>query len=167
MDWGQVRPVPPLCRNFVFWVLKALISVRALRLLFFLLSVLSLLFSVWIYITRRPSYIILNSVIDEVFGLELRWLFGRVVTEDHGAGWVIGSLPAGLWLFSTNVIIILFFPYRQKMVALILILFCVCTEVFQFVGLIPGCFDWVDVVLYFALGVLPILLHAKLHRETE
>ena len=147
--------------------MKVLISVRALRLSFLLLSVLSLLFSVWIYITRRPSYIVLNSIVDEIFGSELRWLFGRVVTDDHGAGWVTGSLPAGLWLFSTNTFVVLFFPYRQKLVALILILFCVCTEVFQHLRLIPGCFDWVDLVLYCALGVIPILLHAKVHLEAQ
>ena len=123
----------------------------------------SLIFAVWIYLTKRPSNLLLNVKFDQIFGPEFRWLLGRSEIETSWPDWIVCSLPAALWLYATNTSIILYFPSPQNRIrlSLYLILFCLLTELLQLFGVIPGTFDKIDSIWYIVLGIIPILCHEQ------
>jgi hypothetical protein len=114
-------------------------------------------------LAKRPPNILLNSKVDQVLGTEFRWLLGRSEVDIPWPDWIVGSLPAALWLYATNTAIILRFPSPQnrKRLAVSLVVFCLATELLQLSGLIPGTFAKMDSILYLAFGLIPILWHEK------
>ena len=126
-----------------------------------------LLLAVWIYLTQRPSNIFLNVKFDQIIGQEFRWLIGRSTIDTPWPNWIIGSLPAALWLYSTNIIIIIFYPQPQyrNLLVFSLVMFCVLTELLKHLSFIPGTFDKIDVIFYLAFGLTPMFCHEKIRNK--
>ena len=85
-------------------------------------------------------------------------IFRSKLNSEGVYGWVINSLPDGLWLFAymflvdaiwngSKSISSFFFIYYLPFLALL-------SEFLQYIGLVPGVFDWLDVASY----LLAILL---------
>lgn len=126
-----------------------------------------LLLAVWIYLTQRPSNVFLNVKFDQIIGPEFRWLLGKSTIDTPWPNWIIGSLPAALWLYATNVIIIIFYPqpHNRNLLVISLVMFCVLTELLQHLSFIPGTFDKMDVFLYIAFGLIPMFCHEKIRSK--
>lgn len=140
---------------------------RSCRLISVFSAFLSLLLAVWIYLTQRPSNVVLNVKFDQFFGPEFRWLLGKSTIDTPWPNWIIGSLPAALWLYATNVIIIIFYPqpHNRNLLVISLVMFCVLTELLQHLSFIPGTFDKMDVFLYIAFGLIPMFCHEKIRSK--
>lgn len=134
------------------------------RLISIFSAIISLLLAVWIYLTQRPSSVFLNVKFDQIIGPEFRWFIGRSTVDPAWPNWIIDSLPAALWLYATNVIIIKFYPqaHKKNPLVIMLVMFCVLTELFQYLSIIPGTFDKMDVLLYIAFGLTPMACHEKI-----
>jgi len=72
--------------------------------------------------------------------------------------WVVYSLPAGLWAFSYVLIVDSLTrgqPWKGRVLAISFVpLVGAASELMQAAGLLPGTFDWVDLVLY----TLPLIM---------
>ena len=130
-------------------------------------ALVCLLLAIWLYLTKRPSNVLLNVKFDQIFGPEFRWLIGKSTVDTFWPNWIVGSLPAALWLYATNTILILFYPKpRDKnLFAIMLMIFCVLTEFFQYLSFIPGTFDILDAFFYIAFGLIPVVYNEKFCRK--
>jgi len=82
--------------------------------------------------------------------------------------WVEYTLPDGLWMFSYCLIIGCIWDFNLKKCGALLFLllfFAVLFEVLQYVHLLPGTFDRMDIIAYilaFSLGSIYIIITNKL-----
>lgn len=112
-----------------------------------------------IYILYRP----LSLAMFYAFGISestgwLAFLRGHVPIDV--SGWIIYALPDGLWACSYVVFIgcIWNFEFPKYLpVALIIPIIGIASEALQGIGLMPGVFDWIDVLMYFAGGSVGLI----------
>lgn len=80
--------------------------------------------------------------------------------------WFLYSLPDGLWLFSYISFLLIIWDNKvsKKNIFWILLLpiIAVSSELAQFMEIIPGTFDIVDLIFYIAGSVLPLLFFTNL-----
>lgn len=117
-----------------------------------LLSLLILCIGGLIYIAYRQDTLILFSW-GRSLGLSQNIESLREFAQNKGVyGWVKNSLPDGLWLFSYMFIIdsiwngiksktFYIFLYSLPFIA-------IGSEILQYFGIVPGCFDWIDILSY-------------------
>ena len=78
--------------------------------------------------------------------------FRGLVSSDGLYGWVKYSLPDGLWLFAYMFLVDAIWNGSKLISSYIFIyslpFFALLSEFFQYFGLLPGVFDWVDVASY-------------------
>ena len=85
--------------------------------------------------------------------------------------WFLYNLPDGLWLFSG----INFFSWvwkndaglRQYGYSTTLILLAMISEVLQYLSIIPGTFDWTDLIAYLMVTVLAFSLNHPLNHKHQ
>lgn len=67
-------------------------------------------------------------------------------------GWVKYSLPDGLWLFSYMFIIDAIWDRERNVISIMFLwglpIVAILSECLQYFGLLPGVFDWMDIVSY-------------------
>lgn len=111
-----------------------------------------------------------------VFGLteSTRWLaFLRVHAPIDVSDWIIYALPDGLWACSYVIFIgcIWNFEFPKYLpVALIIPFIGITSEALQGIGLLPGVFDWIDMLMYFAggsVGLIYLLIVQKQIKKYE
>lgn len=137
------------------------------RIIRIILSFIILIIGGLIYVACREKTLLMFSWFDSL-GISGEIDTFRSIVDTEGVyGWVINSLPDGLWLFSymflvdaiwngTKTISSYFFIYYLPSLALI-------SEFLQYFGLIPGVFDWIDVFSYsFAILLYITLKYNKL-----
>ena len=81
-------------------------------------------------------------------------------------GWVKYSLPDGLWIFSYMFIVDAIWDRERNAVSMIFLwglpIVAVFSECFQYFGLLPGVFDWMDMASYIlAITLFLIIKHLK------
>jgi len=144
-------------------------------MLFFFHIVQPFLFGTAIYLLWRSKTILMFS------WLRFVGLYAQVVAlraECAGVkhlipGFILYSVPDGLWLYSFTVLmgLIWFNEPRRSIRAfwiVLPVLLAVCSEFAQRFRLIPGTFDWWDVVSYIASWVPAVVsIHVFLSRTAE
>ena len=88
--------------------------------------------------------------------------FRGFVNSDGIYGWVKNSLPDGLWLFAYMFLVDAIWNGSKSISSYIFIyslpFFALLSEFLQYFGLVPGVFDWIDVVSYLFAIVLFIFI---------
>lgn len=86
--------------------------------------------------------------------------------SEHFPSWVLYSLPDGLWLFSFLTILLAFWNNtisNQNIFWLLCApLLAIVSEFGQLFCLVPGTFDFVDVIFYLGGTFLPLVIYARL-----
>lgn len=88
--------------------------------------------------------------------------FRRFINPDGLYGWVKNSLPDGLWLFAYMFLVDAIWNGSKMICSYIFIyslsVFAFLSEFLQYLGLVPGVFDWIDVASYlFAIIMFNII----------
>ena len=121
-----------------------------------------------IYILFRSPSILMFEWLDQInlskYVLELRSYidsYSLILPN-----WFLYSLPDGLWLFSYISFLLIIWDNKvsKKNIFWILLLpiIAVSSELAQFMEIIPGTFDIVDLIFYIAGSVLPLLFFTNL-----
>ena len=88
--------------------------------------------------------------------------FRSLLNSDGVYGWVKNSLPDGLWLFAYMFLVDAIWNGSKSISSYIFIyslpFFALLSEFLQYFGLVPGVFDWIDVVSYLFAIMLYILI---------
>lgn len=116
-----------------------------------------------IYVLFRSPSILMFEWFDQInlskYVLELRShidSFSLILPN-----WFLYSLPDGLWLFSCVSLLLIIWDNKvsKKNIFWILLMpiIAVSSELAQFMEIIPGTFDILDLIFYIAGSVLPIL----------
>lgn len=79
--------------------------------------------------------------------------------------WFVNSLPDGLWMFSLSTFILVIWKFQRSLQAIAWILTTlvigVIMEFFQALNILPGQFDWCDLVFIFFAAALPFSFTSK------
>lgn len=131
------------------------------RVIFVVLSLLSLMFSVSMYTDWRGYDHGLFTWGQVVFPFDLpqRWI-GLLGTENESV--LLYNIPDGLWMFALCAMILAVWGmsemYNVGIWLFLALMSGVILEIFQYTGLVPGTFDWFDIYAYFiALGCIVFL----------
>lgn len=85
--------------------------------------------------------------------------------SDNLYGWVKNSMPAGLWLFSYMLIIDSIWEKKQNYAYMLFLyalpVLAILSEVMQFLGILSGTFDFMDVICYTSAILFFILIKKK------
>ncbi len=82
--------------------------------------------------------------------LFFNWLPGNSRTPLHS--WIVYSLPDGLWAFSLVLFLLFALRGRRFIVAALAISAALMPEFLQGIHIIPGTFDWIDVISILLFG---------------
>lgn len=123
------------------------------------IGILLLLFGGLLYVLYRPQTLLLFHVADQL-GLSAVIGQGRLwASAWQPAAFVIYCLPAGLWAMSYVLIVAGLAEALQPMARFSAVAFIPLiggvSELMQAVDIIPGTFDWADLLLY----LLPLVLY--------
>ena len=125
-----------------------------------ILASVTLLVGAMIYVLFRPTHLLMFDWIDNIGLMDL---VSRIRPNLKDVpDWVVYSLPDGLWMFSYCLFIGCIWDFdlkRSFYVLSILPVFAVTNEIMQHNHLVPGTFDWMDVVAFltaYAVGVFYI-----------
>lgn len=135
---------------------------------FFIGSFSTIMLGGLIYILFRSPSILMFEWLDQInlskYVLELRSYidsYSLILPN-----WFLYSLPDGLWLFSYISFLLIIWDNKvsKKNIFWILLLpiIAVSSELAQFMEIIPGTFDIVDLIFYIAGSVLPLLFFTNL-----
>ena len=117
-----------------------------------MLSLVILLLGGLIYVIFRDKSLLMFDwfntigISNEVNGLR------RLFQGEGIYGWVKYSLPDGLWIFSYMFIVDAIWDREKNAVSMIFLwglpIVAVFSEYFQYFGMLPGVFDWMDIASY-------------------
>jgi hypothetical protein len=83
---------------------------------------------------------------------------------------IINTAPGGLWTFSYTVFLLfiwnLEFNFRNIFYFMSVPAAAVVSEIFQLTGLIPGTFNYLDIISYSAGAILPLIIHFRKIKKT-
>ena len=138
-----------------------------------LISFLSLLIGVLIYLAFRSTDIILFEFLN-YFGLKNLIYDFRHFTYDFKfilPNWFLYSLPDGLWLFSYQCIVLTIWKFSINNSSLIWLLILpvlfILVEFLQLYDVLKGTFDWFDILFFIFGSLLPIIINKKYINETK
>ena len=127
-----------------------------------MLSLVILLLGGLIYIIFRDKSLLMFNWFDAIgIGNEIDGL--RRLFQGEGIyGWVKYSLPDGLWAFSYMFLVDAIWNGSKLISSYIFIyslpFFALLSEFFQYFGLLPGVFDWMDVASYLFAIILFVII---------
>lgn len=82
--------------------------------------------------------------------------------------WILYSLPDGLWLSSYICLVLMFWKNRINKVSAVWIfgmpIIAISSEAGQFFKIIPGTFDWMDVIMYLLGTLFPLMIYWNMKR---
>ncbi len=131
-----------------------------------MLSLVILLLGGLIYVIFRDKSLLMFDwfktigISNEVDGLR------RLFQGEGIYGWVKYSLPDGLWIFSYMFIVDAIWDRERNVVSMIFLwglpIVAILSECLQYLGLLPGVFDWMDMASYMlAITLFLIIKHLK------
>ena len=128
----------------------------------FILSMLILCIGGLIYIGFRDKSLLMFDWLYHMGFTQHVEAFRSLFDQDGVYGWVKNSLPDGLWLFAYMFLVDAIWNGSKSISSCIFIyslpLFALLSEFLQYFGLVPGVFDWIDVVSYLFAIMLYILI---------
>ena len=127
-----------------------------------ILSLLILVIGGLIYIGFRDKSLLMFDWFNYM-GITQQIETFRIFFNSEGIyGWVKNSLPDGLWLFSYMYLVDAIWNGSKSISSYIFIyslpFFALLSEFLQYFGLVPGVFDWIDVLSYFFAILLYIFI---------
>ena len=131
-----------------------------------MLSLVILLLGGLIYVIFRDKSLLMFDwfntigISNEVDGLR------RLFQGEGIYGWVKYSLPDGLWIFSYMFIVDAIWDRERNVVSMIFLwglpIVAILSECLQYLGLLSGVFDWMDMASYMlAITLFLIIKHLK------
>ena len=127
-----------------------------------LLALASLLFGLFIYTLARPESLYLNQWIKAIIGPGHMLSFRDFLAGIAIPSWMMYSLPDALWMLSLMLIMLVIWRFqinRQSMPwILATLVFGIGFEALQANQWVRGSFDWMDLVMIFAAGLLPVCI---------
>lgn len=135
------------------------------------LGLVPMLVGAGIYFSYRPLHLPMFDwartigVLDALLQL-------RSWTQAHLAlnGWVVGSLPDGIWVFSATAVLVLIWTGYNSWVstAIVLLPFClsIVAEIGQCFRLVPGMFDPLDILASCVGCALAVVVCRSIPRRT-
>tara|TARA_Y100001970_G_scaffold222042_1_gene272984 strand:+ start:14 stop:448 length:435 start_codon:yes stop_codon:yes gene_type:complete len=138
-------------------------KLRLNKSLHLILNIISpIIFGFFIYIVYRSNNII---VFDWLYYFDIEMIINspRVSNVFHLdiPFWFKYNLPDGLWIYSLiNIFLLIWIDninkYNFYYIYIFVLIACIC-EIFQFYNIIPGTYDFVDILFYLFFGFLPFL----------
>lgn len=127
-----------------------------------MLSLVILLLGGLIYVIFRDKSLLMFDWFDAI-GIDNEIDGLRSLFQGEGIyGWVKYSLPDGLWLFSYMFLVDAIWNGSRSISSYIFIyslpILALLSEFFQYFGLLPGVFDWMDVVSYLFAIILFVII---------
>ncbi len=130
-------------------------------------SLTSLILGTSIYILFRASTLKVFSWLDfagiNILDSSIRK--SALEFSDYIPGWILLSLPDGLWLFSYVCLLLYIWKNSVTIQNLLWIsivpVIAVGSEIAQYFGMLQGTFDSIDLLLYILGGILPLLIFKK------
>lgn len=117
-----------------------------------LIGLVMLLLGGIIYLLFRPTTLLLFHTLDLVGLMPLVTDCRTLVATYQPSEFVVYSLPGGLWAASYILLVVSLLEramrWQRMMVASIIPLAGICSELMQQAGLLPGVFDTADLVCY-------------------
>ena len=133
---------------------------KSLHLIFNIVA--PIIFGFFIYIVYRSNDII-------VFDWLCYFHIEMIINAIRGSNifyldipfWFKYNLPDGLWIYSLiNIFLLIWIDninkYNFYYIYIFVLIACIC-EIFQFYNIIPGTYDFVDILFYLFFGFLPFL----------
>lgn len=114
-----------------------------------------------IYVIYRDRSLLMFNWFDAIgIGNAVNWL-RSLFQGERIYGWVKYSLPDGLWVFSYMFIVDAIWDGQKNAISITFLwglpIVAVFSELLQYFGLLPGVFDWMDVVSYM-LAIIMFLI---------
>ena len=135
---------------------------------FFIGSCLTITLGGLIYVLFRSTSLLMFEWFDQM-NLSKYIIELRSHTEAYSLilpNWLLYSLPDGLWLFSYLSLLLIIWDNKvsKKNIFWIFLLpiIAIVSELGQFFKIVPGTFDIIDLIFYFAGSFLPILFFTNL-----
>ena len=126
---------------------------RKLRVLTLILGLLSISLGGSIYLFFRSEKL---PMFEWVKAMGIYDLISSMRIENCDGGWLIYSLPDGLWLFSYILIMAALWSFDEKRTMLYsvpLVIIAIGSESLQYFHLISGTFDVIDLLCYIGANV--------------
>lgn len=128
---------------------------------YYLQAGILLLCGCFIYLFYRPKSILLFDIIEHLGLMDATDTLRSKVNDDIIPGFIINSVPAGVWTASYLIMMYCTTKYQSKKVRLMLSLplpaSAIVLEFFQLFGWCPGTFDVYDLVCY----IIPLIIFIK------
>lgn len=126
------------------------------------LSLIILFMGGLIYVVYRDKSLLMFDWFDYLGISNAVEGFRNLFQVESVYGWVKYSLPDGLWIFSYMFIVDAIWDKEKNTVSMIFLwglpIVAVLSECFQYFGLLPGVFDWMDMASYlFAIALFLII----------
>jgi hypothetical protein len=133
-----------------------------------ILILLSLILGTLIYFVTRSDSVLLNHWLVQMDDGRFIRLFQNSISNANIPDWIIYSLPDALWMlaFMMTVLLIWDFQINSKSIQWVLLAGSagVLYEIFQGINLIPGTFDFADLLFLIFGAVVPIsIIFIKKH----
>lgn len=127
-----------------------------------MLSLLILLLGGLVYVIYRDKSLLMFDWFDAI-GIDNEIDGLRRLFQGEGIyGWVKYSLPDGLWVFSYMFLVDAIWNGSRSISSFIFIyslpIIALLSEFFQYFGLLPGVFDWIDVASYIFAILLFVII---------
>lgn len=126
---------------------------RKLRVLTLILGLLSITLGGSIYLFFRSEKL---QMFEWLKAMEIYDSISAMRMESCDGGWLIYSLPDGLWLFSYILIMAALWSFDEKRTTLYsvpLVVIAIGSELLQFFHLISGTFDVIDLLCYIGASI--------------
>lgn len=118
-----------------------------------------------IYVLYRSENLLMFSWFQDLGLLQFIQDIRSEFKSDNLYGWVKNSMPAGLWLFSYMLIIDSIWEKNQNYAYMLFLyalpVLAILSEVMQFLGILSGTFDFMDVICYTSAILFFILIKKK------
>ena len=140
-----------------------------MKISIFLGSFFMLLLGGMIYILFRSNDLIMFTWFNKINLSELlsKWRLYFVPLKNHLPNWFLFSLPDGLWVLSFGLSMNKIWKNDSQMQiwfwSMILPFIAIISELGQIFKLVPGTFDWVDLLFYF----IAIFLITKINKSNN
>jgi len=127
--------------------------------------IFSLLACIYVYVFYRPEGTLINILLSKLLP-QTDWLAIKTSVRQMWPlpKWVIFSLSGGLWVFAATMLarqLKIYFYNVTIHAKWMPMLFALWLEFWQWMGIVKGRFDWMDVllVLLFGVGAIAIPVH--------
>lgn len=136
-----------------------------------LLSILSLISGGFIYLFLRKPPAVFQAVIPKNYMTAIRELSLARNLSTNTPDWVIYNLPDCLWMFSFTLAICVIWDFKLHRQSKFWLAVCFLSgigfEILQHMSLVPGVFDWKDLIFIISGATLPLSFIFKIRIDEK